>query len=263
MVFTAIRRCEFSNGSMAMKKMFVLVAVVAVVLGASGGRVVAGDGCKVPCGVVVPTAFSSGMTGLEGAADPVEHATRLLEELGKERQARLAARDRLSKDGASVVQKLEEIHGELVRIDRDLGILHCQLGKGCYPFCLNGVQISNRAQGIRQTSTLMARSLALQAAVNLLEKNLQDGQNETDQIIAGIDSLEASIVLVPYQTSRIMVQHLPSESVPMLETLSAMLPRESSEISAHRVRVAAFLAGPFPGASETVEAPGVLPGVIR
>jgi len=106
----------------------------------------------------------------------------------------------------------------------------------------------------------MARSLALQSAVSLLEKNLQDGQNETDQIIAGIDSLEASIVLVPYQTSRIMVQQLPSDSMPMLEALNAMLPQESAEIAAHKVRVAAFLASPLPGESQTAEAPNV-PGV--
>ena len=246
-----------------MKNVIVLVAGMAVVLVACGGRVVAGDGSNASCVVVVPSAISSGMAGAEAVPDPVEQATKLLEELGKERQARMAARDRLAKDGASVEQKLQEIHGELERINRDLEILHCQIGKGCYPFCLNGAQISSRAQGVRQTSTLIARSLALQAAVTLLEKNLQDGQNETDQIIAGIDSLEASIVLVPYQTSRIMVQHLPSDSVPMLETLTAMLPQESSEISAHRVRVAAFLAAPLAGESQTVETPSVSEAGIR
>jgi hypothetical protein len=246
-----------------MKNVFVLVAGVVAVIVVSAGGVIAGDQARVNCVVVAPTVCVPGMAAGEAAPDPVQHATRLLEELGKERQARLAARDRLSKDGASVEQKLQEIHRELERINRDLEILHCQIGKGCYPFCLNGVQICNRAQGVRQTSTLMGRSLALQAAINLLEKNLQDGQNETDQIIAGIDSLEASIVLVPYQTSRIMVQHLPSDSVPMLETLTAMLPKESEEISAHKVRVAAFLAGPLPGESQTAETPEGLSGAIR
>ena len=246
-----------------MKNVFVMVAGVVAVIVVSAGSVIAGDQARVNCVVVAPTVCAPGMAVGEAAPDPVQHATRLLEELGKERQARLAARDRLSKDGASVEQKLQEIHRELERINRDLEILHCQIGKGCYPFCLNGAQISSRAQGVRQTSTLIARSLALQAAVTLLEKNLQDGQNETDQIIAGIDSLEASIVLVPYQTSRIMVQHLPSDSVPMLETLTAMLPKESAEISAHKVRVAAFLAGPLPGESQTAETPEGSSGAIR
>jgi len=243
-----------------MKTVFLCVAGVAVVLVAAGRPVVAGDGARGSCVVVESAANPSGMFVIGGAVNPVKHATQLLEELGKERQARLAARDRLSKDGASVEQKLQEIHAELGRIDRDMQVLHCHIGKGCYPFCLNGVQICSRAQAVRTTSTLMARSLALQSAVSLLEKNLQDGQNETDQIIAGIDSLEASIVLVPYQTSRIMVQQLPSDSMPMLETLNAMLPQESAEIAAHKVRVAAFLASPLPGESQTAEAPNV-PGV--
>lgn len=246
-----------------MKNVFVLVTGVAAVLAASPGGVIAGEETRINCPTVVPTLCAPGITGVETAPDPVQHATTLLEELGKERQARLAARDRLSKDGASVEQKLQEIHAELTRIERDLEILHCQLGKGCYPFCLNGLQICNRAQGVRLTSTLMGRSLALRAAINLLEKTLQDGQNETDQIIAGIDSLEASIVLVPYQTSRIMVQHLPADSTPMLETLTAMLPKESAEISAHKVRVAAFLASPLPGESQTVETTEGTGGAIR
>ncbi|MFM7055761.1 MAG: hypothetical protein ACKO2P_02435 [Planctomycetota bacterium] len=246
-----------------MKNVFVWVAGVAVVLVACSRPVVAGDQAKVPCSTVVSTAVPAKSAVVEGIPDPVEHATQLLEVLGKERQARMAARDRLSKDGASVEQKLAEIRAELGRINRDLELLHCHVGKGCYPFCLNGVQICNRAHAVRTTSTLMARSLALQAAVNLLEKNLQDGQNETDQIIAGIDSLEASIVLVPYQTSRIMVQQLPSDSIPLLEKLNAMLPKESAEIAAHKVRVAAFLAGPLPGESQTAETPAVPEAEIR
>ena len=246
-----------------MKTVFMCVVGMAVVLVASGHPVLAGDGPRVPCAAVVSPALPSEMTAIAAAPDPVEYATKLLEVLGKERQARLGARDRLSKDGAGVEQKLQEIHAELGRINRDLQLLHSHVGKGCYPFCLNGVQICSRAQAVRTTSTLMARSMALQAAVNLLERNLQDGQNETDQIIAGIDSLEASIVLVPYQTSRIMVQQLPSDAIPMLETLSAMLPKESAEIAAHRVRVAAFLASPLPGESQTAETPAVRQAEIR
>jgi len=246
-----------------MKNVFVWVAGAAVVVVACSGPVLAGDEAKATCAAVASPAFPVTSTAVEVAIDPVEYATQLLEVLGKERQARMAARDRLFKDGASVEQKHAEVRAELERISRDLQLLHCHIGKGCYPFCLKGVQICNRAHAVRTTSTLMARSMALQAAVNLLEENLQDGQNETDQIIAGIDSIEAGIVLVPYQTSRIMVQQLPSDSIPMLETLNAMLPKESAEIAAHKVRVAAFLAGPLPGESQTAETPAVPESEIR
>jgi len=238
-----------------MKKACVIMTAVAVGLSSPGNFVFAGDKAKGSCPVEPSRATPTATSVLEASLDPVEHATRLLEELAKERRANMAASDRLSKDGSSVEQKLQELYAEQGRISRDLQILHCHIGRGCYPFCLNGVQICNRETAVRRTSTLMARSLALQAASNLLERNLQDGQNETDQIIACIDSLEASIVLVPYLTSRIMVQHLPTDSVSMMETLTAMLPKESDAIAAHRVRVAAFLAGPLPGESQTAETP--------
>jgi hypothetical protein len=246
-----------------MRNVFVWLSGVALVLVAFGRPVLAGDEARVPCSVVMPTAIPGEMAAVESIPDPVEYATKLLEEMAKERQASMAARDRLAKDGGNVEQTLQEIFAELGRLDRDLQVLHCQIGKGCYPFCLNGVQICNRAQAVRKTSTLMARSLALQAAVNLLEKHLEAGQNEADQIIACIDSLEASIVLVPYLTSRVMVQRLPSDSAQMLATLEAMLPKESPEIAAHRVRVAAFLASPLSGESQTAETQDVPKAVVQ
>lgn len=234
-----------------MKRVFV-VAVAAVC--ASGfNAAFAGEEELTPCAVGGGGGSVASFTAIETAPDPIEHATKLLEVLAKERLDRVAARDRLNKDGASVEEKLKAMHAEHARIGSELQQLHCGISRGCYPFCVSGTQVCNRETAVRMTSTLMARSMAIEAATGMLERNLSAGQNETDQIIAAIDVLEAKIVLVPYQTTRIVVQQLPNESGPLLDVLNAMVPRETPEIAAHRVRVAAFLAGPLPGDSQTAE----------
>lgn len=235
-----------------MKALIVFASVVAgSAVGLNSGY--AGENGATPCQAGGAGIAVAGFVAFETTVDPIEHATQLLEVLGKERRDRVAAHDRLRKDGASVEQKLQSLHAELARIGSELQILHCGISRGCYPFCVGGIQVCNRASGVRMTSTLMARSAATQAAIGLLESNLAAGQHETDQIIAAIDSLEAKIVLVPYQTTRIVAQQLPNESGAMLETLNALVPKETPEIAAHRVRVAAFLASPLPGESQTAE----------
>ena len=237
-----------------MKSVLMFAGVVAVCAGGFSGAYAGEDG-TAPCPASGEGGVAASFTAVETAVDPIEHATRLLEVLAKERQDRVAARDRLSKDGASVEEKLQNLHTELTRIGGELQQLHCGVSRGCYPFCVGSTKVCSKGTAVRMTSTLMARSVAIEAAIGLLERNLSAGQNETDQIIAAIDLLEAKIVLVPYQTTRIVVQQLPNESGPMLETLNAMTPKETPEIAAHRVRVAAFLASPLPEDSRTAEVP--------
>ena len=237
-----------------MKSVLMFAGVVAVCAGGFSGAYAGEDGAT-PCPASGGGGGTASFTAIETAADPIEHATKLLEVLGKERQERVAARDRLGKDGASVEEKLQNLHAEQARIGGELQILHCGISRGCYPFCVGGTKICSRGIAVRMTSTLMARSVAIEAAIGLLESNLEAGQHETDQIIAAIDGLEAQIALVPYQATRIIVQQLPNESGQMLETLNAMVPKETPEIAAHRIRVAAFLAGPLPGESQTVDVP--------
>ena len=234
-----------------MKSMFVKISVAAVLAVAPLTAAVAGDDGPANCRTL--RSAESAVHDKTALADPVDYATRTLDSLGAERIALTAALERMVKDGATVEQKLAGLHKELENITCEMQSLHRLISKGCYPFCLKDTKYCNSRSAVRRTSTLLARAEAIEASIAALDSHLEDGQNEADQIAAGIVRKETQIALVPLTTSRIMVTALPNESAALLEVLQAMLPEETPEIAAHRVRVAAFLASPLEGEAMTAE----------
>lgn len=193
------------------------------------------------------------VSACEKPEDPIEFTSRLLKVLGEERIAKVKARERLAKDARCVEEKLVSTAEEHARLTRDLEVLRCHIQKNCYPFCVSGVRICSRSMAEQLVGTYLIRQETLAAAIAQFESELTAGQLETDQIIAAIDRLECETVLVSHRLTRIVIGELPSESEQMLASLKAMLPKETEEIAAHRVRVAAFLAMPAPGESQTAE----------
>jgi hypothetical protein len=231
-----------------MKLVLVKISVAAVLAVAPLSGAVAGDDNPANC-----RAQQSAEIAAQENLDPVDHATKTLDLLGAERNALTTALERMSKDGAGVERKLATLHAEREKITCEMQSLHRLISKGCYPFCLNATKYCNARAAVRRTSTLITLAETIDASIADLDTNLQNGQNEADQIAAAIVRKETQIALVPITTSRIMVTTLPNESAPMLEVLKAMLPEETPEIAAQRVRVAAFLASPLEGESMTAE----------
>lgn len=206
------------------------------------------------CGpVVISTVPVVAVSDCEKTEDPIEFATRLLKVLGEERLAKVKARDRLTQDARCVEEKLVSTAAEHARLTGDLEILRCHIQKNCYPFCVSGIQVCNRSTAERLVGTFLLRQETLAAAIAQFESELAEGQRETDQIIAAIDRLECETVLVPIRTSRILITGLPNESARMLASLKAMLPQESPEIAAHRLKVATFLALPPEPGTQSAE----------
>lgn len=237
-----------------MKSTILNMALVAICAASSITTAVAGDDGAAGCRTVRTTTIITD-AGSAKAVDPIETAAEGLKLLGAERVALNSALERIRSDNQTVEQKLNSYYREHDAIVCESRSLHRLISKGCYPFCLNGTTYCNASSAVRRTSTLLARANAIKASIASLDSNLQNSQDAADQIVAEIVQKETDIALVPIKATLSMIGDLPNSSAPLLQTLDAMVPAQSPEIAAHRVRVAAFLAAPLDGESMTAEAP--------
>jgi hypothetical protein len=244
-----------------MKKILLMAALLTFSTDFAGVVRAADDAVK-PCPVNSSPPPTAVMAGVEKAPDFIDLACETLKTLGTEHLQLTAAVKRLNDDAAGVDGKLQQLHCELGSLTASLRCLHAGVARGCYPFCVNGASVANRCVAERLTGTMLARSKAIQGAIQLLESQLTAGQHETARMTGELDTLEARIALVPYQTSRIAARSLPQESDAMLVTLQAMLPAESPEIQELRIRVAEFLASPA-SETQTAEQPATPAGTVK
>lgn len=235
-------------------KLCILKTVFAVLLTAAPLQAVVADdnaaGCR-SAGVRDTVAANT-----QEVVNPVRLATKTLESLGAERQARTAALEALRKEAAGAEHKLNELHGHYAAASSELQSLHRLVSKGCYPFCLNGVQYCNRNAAQRRVSAVMARASAIKGSIAILDQNLQCTYDEADQITARIVELEARIAVVPVQATRCTMAAIEVTSTELVTELEAMLPKETAKMAEHRLKVAAFLAAPLEGESITAEGSG-------
>ncbi len=192
LVLTAVLRVptQLLRKETEMKK-FALIAALLARTAACGGVAFADDDQIGHCPTTIAARPVAVVSNAEKAPDFIDLASQTLKTMGDEHRQLTAAVKRLNDNAADVDGKLLKLYADAQGIAASLRPLHVGVSRNCYPLCVDGTSVANRCVAERLTSTLLARSRAIQGSIQVLEKQLSAGHLETSHLVGCIDTLES------------------------------------------------------------------------